>query len=230
MLIGVLISENGSSLPLFQTGKDLGEAMEIKKLTRSLFLATSSVVAMGGLAIAEESTTVVTDSSTTPPATTTDAGTGSEASTSSDDTTDIEEAKQGPGASVSTQAKLLQDVDGPRKDAAKDLRSTTLANNAGYQAAVAKRTSKPGEDEEDEAKGSGQTDHPTADDHPGKDDHPDGDDNPGVDDHPTPDDHPDDTDNTGDLAAEDHGKPDDLPEPDDHPGKDDHPTGRPGGG
>lgn len=191
---------------------------------RNVLLAAASALVLAGSAIAQDAVTdPVEPTPTTDPAPVV-------TEPAPNDGTVEEEDKSGPGTAVSTQARELKNVEGPRKDAAKQLRATALANNPGYQAAVAKQPTKPGEEDEDETAGTAAVGHPTADDHPGKDNHPDGDDNPGVDDHPTPDDHPDETSNPGDLASEDRGKPDDLPEPDDRPGKDDHPTGRPGGG
>jgi hypothetical protein len=198
--------------------------MKLRLATRSLLFAAASVFAMGGVAYSEETAPTTTTTSTT---TTTDtSSTSTDATTPTEDAPVTEEEKTGPGAAVSAQAKGLKDVDGPRKDAAKDLRSTALANNPGYQAAIAKRAPNTGE-EEDETTNGKKDDHPGRDDHPGKDDHPDRDDNPGD---LMSEDHPDRDNNPGDLASEDRGKPDDLPGRDERPGADERPGGRPGGG
>lgn len=196
--------------------------MNFRMAGRTLLFAATGVLALGSVAVSEE----VVPTTTTPDTTTTDTPSTTE------DAPVAEDEKSGPGAAVSADAQALKDVDGPRKDAAKALRAKALANNPGYQAAVAKRAPSTGEEADEASKGK-------KDDHPGKDDHPDGDDNPGNADHPDQDDnpgdmmsedHPDEDSNPGDLASEDHGKPDDLPGPDERPGADDHPTGRPGGG
>lgn len=181
--------------------------MNFRMASRTLLFAATGIIALGSVAVSEE----LVPTTATPDTTTTDTASTTE------DAPVAEDEKSGPGAAVSADAQALKDVEGPRKDAAKALRAKALANNPGYQAAVAKRAPSTGEEEDEGSKGK-------KDDHPGKDDHPDGDDNPGNTDHPDEDSNP------GDLASEDHGKPDDLPGPDERPGADDHPTGRPGGG
>ncbi len=158
-----------------------------------------------------------------------DAGTPADPAPPVEETAD-EVAK--PGAAVVAVAKGLKDVDGPRSEAAKELRETALLNNAAYQSALLRRNehaNKPNDEEAAEASLSStgaSGDHPTADA------------NPSDNEHPTPDDHPDADSNPGDDASADAGPPEDLddhPTPDDHPGNDDHPTpddhpGKPGGG